>query len=71
MAKTSTDDQRAFIAEIRTRDTGAEQIDVVILKNGRIIALTPRSVVVYDNAEAFDAAAPRGVVDRGAGPVSP
>jgi hypothetical protein len=44
-----------FIAEIETWGSGGQMVDLVTLKDGKIILITEDTVVLYTNRTAFDA----------------
>ena len=44
-----------FIAEIETWGSGGQMLDVVTLKNGKILVITVSSVLLYESRAAFEA----------------
>jgi hypothetical protein len=45
-----------FIARIETWGSGGQMLDLVTLKDGKILLITEAAVVMYANRTAFDSA---------------
>ena len=55
-----------FIGEIETWGTGGRMMDVVVLKDGRVVAILEDRIDVYDSRADFDAGRRRAWVKTGA-----
>ena len=51
-----------FIAGIETWGSGGQMLDLVTLKNGKILMITENAVVLYESRTAFEAGAAGGTV---------
>ena len=59
----NTNMECAFVAEIATWGSGDQMLDVLVLKDGRIIAVMASRLAVYDDEQAFEAGTPRGIIE--------
>ena len=55
-----------FVGSIETWGSGGQMIDVVVLKDGRIVAILEDRIDVYDNRADFDAGRRRALVKSAA-----
>jgi hypothetical protein len=53
----------AFVADVDTWGSGGQMLDVLVLKDGRIVAIMESRLAVYDNEQAFEAGTPRGIIE--------
>ncbi|HEX2827099.1 MAG TPA: hypothetical protein VHP37_12185 [Burkholderiales bacterium] len=53
----------AFIADVETWGSAGEFLDVVTLRDGKVVAITSTNLAVYDDASAFEQGEPRALVD--------
>jgi hypothetical protein len=53
----------AFVADIETWGSGGQMLDVLVLKDGRIIAIMESRLAVYEDNDAFEAGTPRGIIE--------
>ena len=63
MENKKTKMERAFVADVDTWGSGGQMLDVLVLKDGRIVAIMESRLAVYDNDEAFEAGEPRGIIE--------
>jgi hypothetical protein len=52
-----------FIEEIQTWGSGGHMMDIVVLKDGRILVIAEFGIVIYDNWEAFNSGGNGRAVD--------
>jgi len=57
-----------FIVDIETWGSGNQMLDVVTLRNGKILMITEHTVIAYENRTAFEAGAAVGVLHLEAPP---
>ena len=57
----------AFVAEVESWGCGGEMLDVIVLDDGQVVAITATCVAVYDDAAAFEAGEARGMIERQGG----
>ena len=53
----------AFVAGLESWGSGGEMLDVLVLKDGKILAIMESRLAVYDDSAAFEAGAPRGIIE--------
>ena len=51
-----------FIADIETWGSANQMLDLITLKNGKILMITEHAVVAYESRAAFEAGAAEGVL---------
>jgi hypothetical protein len=54
---------REFIQEIETWGSGGHMMDVLILKDGRVLVLTESGIALYESRDAFDRGARSAAID--------
>ena len=52
-----------FIQEIETWGSGGHMMDVLILKDGRVLVLTESGIALYESRAAFDSGAKSAAID--------
>jgi len=52
-----------FIQEIETWGSGGHMMDVLILKDGRVLVLTESGIALYESRAAFDSGAKSAGID--------
>ena len=53
----------AFVTGVETWGSGGEMLDVVLLADGRLVAIMSSRLAVYDDTAAFEAGEPRGIIE--------
>ena len=53
----------AYISDVETWGSAGELLDVITLRDGKVVAITAASLAVYDSAAAFEEGEPRAVID--------
>ena len=53
----------AFISDVQTWGSAGEFLDVITLRDGKVVAITSTSLAVYDDTSAFEEGEARAVVD--------
>jgi hypothetical protein len=53
----------AFVAELDTWGSGDQLLDVLTLRDGRVVVIMASRLAVYDDERAFEAGEPRAVVE--------
>lgn len=54
-----------FIQEIETWGSGGHMMDVLLLKDGRVLVLTESGVALYESRAAFDSGVKSAAIDNG------
>jgi hypothetical protein len=55
-----------FIENIETWGSGGQMMDVVVLKDGRVLAITEHGIALYEDREAFDSGGSSTLIERAA-----
>ena len=55
---------REFIQEIQTWGSGGQMMDIVVLKDARILVIAEHGITVYDNWAAFHSGGNRTEIER-------
>ena len=53
----------AFVTSVETWGSRGERLDVLVLADGRLVAIMASRLAVYDDTAAFEAGAPRGIIE--------
>ena len=57
-----------FIEDIETWGSGGQMMDVMVLKDGRVLAITEHGIALYEDREAFDSGGNRTLIESAAQP---
>lgn len=55
--------EHAFVTEVQTWGSADQMLDVIVLNDGKVVAITATNLAVYDDMPAFEAGTARGIIE--------